>query len=368
MLLPNRHANTSDYRYGFQSQEMDDEVKGEGNSLNYTFRMHDPRVGRFFAVDPLAHEYPWYTPYQFSGNRPIDMKELEGLEPTEAGKVEGETQYATTQGGGDDIDRGSQTGKNWIWHDGGISVNENGDTSCAGWYAEEIYAGMIQPMAVQFAETMGWQRGTTWSEAQELISNPGKPDLNNMSQGEMDFFSSREFATGYETFLYQYGSNIINSENKAKAYSATGHIVSDEFSSPFFIFGGALKNLITPKNYVFRVIRPDESVKLGLFAKNPSATYTIEGHVLNGSRTDFKSQFISTTKDLKVAKIWGNKTGNQIVKIDMKYIKGKVYDLSTKQGQKIYLKGNTAKNFANKSKEVLIEGSVPAKGVKSVKN
>ena len=43
--------------------------------------MHDPRVGRFFAVDPLTPKYPWYTPYQFSGNRVIDMVELEGLEP-----------------------------------------------------------------------------------------------------------------------------------------------------------------------------------------------------------------------------------------------------------------------------------------------
>jgi len=80
MLLPNRHENTTEYRYGFQGQEMDDEVKGEGNSLNYTFRMHDPRVGRFFATDPLTYEYPMLTPYQFSSNRPIDYREIEGLE------------------------------------------------------------------------------------------------------------------------------------------------------------------------------------------------------------------------------------------------------------------------------------------------
>jgi|SRR5690606_28574142 len=81
MLLPNRHGNTSDYRYGFQGQEMDNEVKGEGNSVNYKYRMHDPRVGRFFAVDPLFRSYPWYSPYQFSGNTPIMSIELEGMEP-----------------------------------------------------------------------------------------------------------------------------------------------------------------------------------------------------------------------------------------------------------------------------------------------
>jgi hypothetical protein len=42
--------------------------------------MHDPRVGRFFARDPLEPKYPWYSPYQFSGNKPIQFIELEGAE------------------------------------------------------------------------------------------------------------------------------------------------------------------------------------------------------------------------------------------------------------------------------------------------
>ncbi len=70
------------YRYGFQGQEMDDEVKGEGNSVNYKYRMHDPRVGRFFAIDPLTTKYPNLTPYQFCSNSPIYYIEIEGLEGT----------------------------------------------------------------------------------------------------------------------------------------------------------------------------------------------------------------------------------------------------------------------------------------------
>ncbi|MFC5047209.1 RHS repeat-associated core domain-containing protein [Aquimarina hainanensis] len=79
-LMPGRHGNSSDYRYGYQGQEMDNEVKGEGNSLNYRFRMHDPRVGRFFAVDPLASQYPYNSPYAFAENQVIYAVELEGLE------------------------------------------------------------------------------------------------------------------------------------------------------------------------------------------------------------------------------------------------------------------------------------------------
>jgi RHS repeat-associated protein len=67
-------------RYLFQGQEMDNEVKGEGNSVNYKYRMHDTRLGRFFAIDPLASKYPHNSPYAFSENIVINGKELEGLE------------------------------------------------------------------------------------------------------------------------------------------------------------------------------------------------------------------------------------------------------------------------------------------------
>lgn len=68
------------YRYSFQSQEHDDEIKGQGNSINYKYRMHDPRLGRFFAIDPLTKDYPWNSPYAFSENVVINAVELEGLE------------------------------------------------------------------------------------------------------------------------------------------------------------------------------------------------------------------------------------------------------------------------------------------------
>ncbi|MDG1145889.1 MAG: RHS repeat-associated core domain-containing protein, partial [Flavobacteriales bacterium] len=81
MQMPGRSFSSENYRYGFQGQEMDNEIKGNGNSINFKYRMYDPRIGRFFAVDPLAPDYPWYTPYQFAGNTPIQAKDLEGAEP-----------------------------------------------------------------------------------------------------------------------------------------------------------------------------------------------------------------------------------------------------------------------------------------------
>jgi len=80
MIMPGRKFSSDGYRYGFQGQEKDDELKGEGNSVNYKYRMHDTRIGRFFAVDPLASKYPHNSTYAFSENQVIDAVELEGLE------------------------------------------------------------------------------------------------------------------------------------------------------------------------------------------------------------------------------------------------------------------------------------------------
>ena len=51
--MPGRYSGGSDYRYGFQNQEKDDEIAGvEGAYVNYKYRMHNTRLGRFFSVDP----------------------------------------------------------------------------------------------------------------------------------------------------------------------------------------------------------------------------------------------------------------------------------------------------------------------------
>ena len=59
------------YRYGFQNQGKDDEIMGEGNSINYSFRMLVPRLGRWINIDPMVSEYPSHSPYVYVRNNPI---------------------------------------------------------------------------------------------------------------------------------------------------------------------------------------------------------------------------------------------------------------------------------------------------------
>ena len=80
MLVPKCNYSNPVYRFGFQGQEKDNEIKGIGNSVNYKFSMHNPRVGRFFAVDPLAGKYPYNSTYAFQENKMGLGRELEGLE------------------------------------------------------------------------------------------------------------------------------------------------------------------------------------------------------------------------------------------------------------------------------------------------
>lgn len=79
--LPPCIRHTGAYRFGFNGQEKINEIFGNANFLDFRFRGCDPRLGRFFAVDPLTKSYPELTPYQFASNTPIWANELEGLEP-----------------------------------------------------------------------------------------------------------------------------------------------------------------------------------------------------------------------------------------------------------------------------------------------
>lgn len=82
--LYDRKFSSAAMAYGFNGQEKDDEVKGEGNSYAYEYRFHDPRLGRFLSIDPLAAKYAYNSPYAFCENRVIDGIDLEGLEYTSA--------------------------------------------------------------------------------------------------------------------------------------------------------------------------------------------------------------------------------------------------------------------------------------------
>ena len=116
-------------------------------------------------------------------------------------------------------------------------------------------------------------------------------------------------------------------------------------------------------------MRPDENPEEGLVAKDRSANETVLSHVKFGARYWYKSQFISTTKSLEVAKHYKTEdeekgvTGLRIVKIDLDALPNKcnlqIVDLTIAENREKHLGKNVCKNFANYSQEVLLTCDVP---------
>ena len=68
-------------RYRYNGKEVDNQGEWGGQShYDYGVRIYNPGIARVLSVDPLAPSYPWYTPYQYAGNKPIWAIDLDGLE------------------------------------------------------------------------------------------------------------------------------------------------------------------------------------------------------------------------------------------------------------------------------------------------
>jgi RHS repeat-associated protein len=126
----------------------------------------------------------------------------------------------------------------------------------------------------------------------------------------------------------------------------------------------AFKSNNRDADYVYRVLRPDENPKQGIFAKDPMANRTPNAQVLCGSRC--KTQYISTTKSLEIAQNWNQKTGGRIVEIDLNKVHSPTLDLTNPEIAIQYLSPGRSMNYARSSQEVLIENYIPSSAVKQL--
>lgn len=77
MLMPGMQFGASgNYRYGFNGQEMSNEIKGTGNSYTAEFWEYDPRVGTRWNTDPVVR--PNISPYVTLGSNPIMFVDRNG--------------------------------------------------------------------------------------------------------------------------------------------------------------------------------------------------------------------------------------------------------------------------------------------------
>ncbi len=92
--LAERTWQGSEYRFGFNTQERDDEIAGPGNIMTAEYWEYDTRLGRRWNVDPLANEFPFQSPYSTLDNNPLNV-----IDPTgESGKEPKSKLYKVQKG------------------------------------------------------------------------------------------------------------------------------------------------------------------------------------------------------------------------------------------------------------------------------
>jgi RHS repeat-associated protein len=79
--------SVGNYRFGFNGKENDNEVKGVGDQIDYGMRVYDPRIGRFLSTDPFSIHFPYYSAYQYAGDKPVWATDLDGAEEFPLGSL-----------------------------------------------------------------------------------------------------------------------------------------------------------------------------------------------------------------------------------------------------------------------------------------
>ena len=78
MLMPEASWSAGNYRWGFQGQEKDDEVKGTGNHISFNDYGYDTRLAQRYSLDPKFRDYPYQSPYSTFNSNPIVFEDPTG--------------------------------------------------------------------------------------------------------------------------------------------------------------------------------------------------------------------------------------------------------------------------------------------------
>ncbi|MCS6822736.1 MAG: hypothetical protein NZ529_00460 [Cytophagaceae bacterium] len=76
MAVPGRSYNSGEYRFGFNGQERVPELHAAHTTA--LFWEYDGRLGRWWSVDPLMHEFPQWSTYAALGDNPIKNIDPDG--------------------------------------------------------------------------------------------------------------------------------------------------------------------------------------------------------------------------------------------------------------------------------------------------
>jgi RHS repeat-associated protein len=286
------------YRYGFNGKEKDPEGMGGGQTTyDYGFRIYNPAIGRFLSVDPLAAKFPWYTPYQFAGNRPIAAVDIDGLEDAFYLSV---TYTDGSQGPLIQIfseDSDFEMFKRQFAHDLGIEVTDFPSSGIVDIHYISQYEGPSKPI-VTFTPNVFIDGRNGWDKFTQR--------LDRMM---MDFTSyASTFSdpnNGYEfRHAIQSADISVNVQIQFAQYTLSGNIGIFSTSENTFGFYGKMDYEVG-QGLQFRSLWPTASASVTLDAMSTNEfVKTSEGDLQNASDLNFRTNSgaffgVSTEKSLR---------------------------------------------------------------------
>ncbi len=100
-------GETPKNQYLYNGKELEEELGLEW--LSYGFRMYDPAIGRFPSVDPIADQFAWVSPFNYTENEPVGHIDLWGLQKNAPPKI-------NYKSGSKVLDGVNQTIKSGSWY------------------------------------------------------------------------------------------------------------------------------------------------------------------------------------------------------------------------------------------------------------
>ncbi|GAL85782.1 Rhs family-like protein [Sporocytophaga myxococcoides] len=252
--------NSNNYRYGYQSQEMDNEIYGTGNAYSFEYRIHDPRIGRFLSIDPMFKDFSWNSPYAFAENKVIHCFELEGLESVDVNSGEIDN---TLTGDKDNVNAQNKSKDFSPWADLIPLKPSNAVVDAA---AERVTGLMLQPIE----EAYGNQLNLDYYSV-SITKLPTGTSPEQLYEYIRQNFA--QFKTGSGTNFTAYDSD---EGAKWKSKDAIGSVMT--FEIPLFGDGGPF----TPNLDELSVIATD--VKPNYWVFSPVFTLQDLGHPVCGNR------------------------------------------------------------------------------------
>ncbi|ANI89340.1 hypothetical protein A9P82_08565 [Arachidicoccus ginsenosidimutans] len=332
-------TSTSNYpnnKKKFVGQLLDDDLGL--NWYQFKYRNHDPQIGRFVEIDPVASDYPYNSPFAYAENRPIDGIDLEGKEFWRAvgDFISGNYGLASAE---------FSEWKNSYPEAINAGIRLSSGTS--GKSATDHMPDGISKNVVKISATIQDAVSASKPLVDQLETYNAIASLTPVGEGEelsTVLMESKDIISGMSDMTLEMKSSVANLSLK----NVFG-ITED---------GG---------NFVYRSLTSANSESLsvgkGIFAKAPGGSWTLEQHLIQGSspKSFLYDPWIATSTDINVARSFSS--GNGLIRIDL----SKIPANAIQQGWMNLPRTSAGYHYSIWQQEVSIFGYIPQDAIKTVK-